>query len=54
MAQWTDLQQIEKFVNRTRLYATSEKSGGLHLAEPSLMAGGQVGWQTKFGRGLKY
>ena len=45
-----DLQRIEKFLNRTRLYVTFEKSGGLHLVEPSLMAG----WLTKFGRGLKY
>ena len=43
-----------KFVNGTRLYITCEKSGGLHLAEPSLMAGRQAGWQTKFGRGLKF
>jgi len=62
MAQWTDLQRIEKFVNRTRLYATCEKSGGLHLVEPGLTAGWQAGrlagrlagWLTKFGRGLKY
>ena len=39
MAKWRNLQQIEKFVNRTRLYVTCEKSGGLYLAEPSLMAG---------------
>ena len=39
MAQWTDLQRIEKFVNGTRLYIICEKSGGLHLAEPGLMAG---------------
>ena len=39
MAQCTDLQRIEKFINRTRLCATSEKSGGLHLAEPGLTAG---------------
>ena len=39
MAQWMNLQRIEKFVNGMRLYATCEKSGGLHLAEPSLMAG---------------
>ena len=50
MAQGTNLQQIEKFVNRTQLYITFEKSGGLHLAEPSLMAG----WPTKFGHGLKF
>ena len=39
MAQWMNLQQIEKFVNETRLYITCEKSGGLHLAEPGLTAG---------------
>ena len=39
MAQWMNLQQIENFVNGTRLYKTCEKSGGLHLAEPVLMAG---------------
>ena len=43
MAQWTDLQQIEKIVNRMQLYATCEKSGGLHLAEPGLAAGWQAG-----------
>ena len=58
MAQWMNLQQIEKFVNGTQLYITSEKSGGLHLAEPGLMAGWQAsrqaGWPAKFGRGLKF
>ena len=48
MAQWMNLQRMEKFVNGTRLYITCEKSGGLHLAEPSLMAswlaGRQAGW----------
>ena len=39
MAQWMDFQRIEKFINQTRLYATCEKSGGLHLAKPSLTAG---------------
>ena len=39
MTQWTNLQQIEKFINRMRLHATCEKSGGLHLVEPGLMAG---------------
>ena len=29
----------KKFVNWTQLYITCEKSGGLHLAEPGLMAG---------------
>ena len=40
MAKWKDLQWIEKFVNRTQLYATCEKSRGLHLLE----AGPTVGW----------
>ena len=42
MAQWMNLQRIEKLVNGTRLYITCEKSGGLHLAEPGLMAGWQA------------
>ena len=37
MAQWMNLQRIEKFVNGTRLYITCEKSGDLHLVEPGLM-----------------
>ena len=56
MAQWMNLQRIEKFVNGTRLYITCEKSGGPHLAEPRLTAGWLAGWLagrlTKFGRGL--
>ena len=43
MAQWTNLQQIEKFVNPTQLYITYGKSGWLHLAEPGLMAVRQSG-----------
>ena len=39
MAQWTNLQQIENFVNWTQLYITCEKSGGLDLAESGLTAG---------------
>ena len=39
MAQWINLQRIEKFVNGTRLYITCEKSKGLHLAELGLTAG---------------
>ena len=54
MAQWMNLQRIEKFVNRTRLYATCEKSGGLHLVEPGLTVGRPSVRQTKFGRGLKF
>ena len=34
-----------KFVNQMRLYATCEKSGGLHLMEPGLTEG----WLMKFG-----
>ena len=39
MAWWMNLQGIEKFVNRMRLYIACEKSGGLYLVEPGLMAG---------------
>ena len=46
MAQWMNLQWIKKFVNGMRLYITCEKSGGLHLAEPGLMAGWQAGRQA--------
>ena len=46
MVQWTNLQRIEKFENRTRLYITCEKSGGLYLAEPGLTAGWLAGWQA--------
>ena len=46
MAQWMNLQRIEKFVNRTRLYITCEKPGGLHLAEPDLTTGRQAGQQN--------
>ena len=35
-----------KFVNWMRLYITCEKSRGLHLVEPGLMAGRQAGWQN--------
>ena len=48
MAQWTNLQRIEKFENLARLYISCEKSGGLYLAEPGLMAGWLAGWL--FGR----
>ena len=44
MAQWMNLQQIEKLVNGMRLYITCEESRGLHLAEPGLTAGRQAGW----------
>ena len=42
MAQWTNVQWIEKFENQTRLYITCGKSGGRN---PVLR---QAGWQ--FGR----
>ena len=44
MAQWMNLQRIEKFVNGTRLYITCQEFGGLHLAEPGLTAGWLAGW----------
>ena len=43
MAQWTNLQWIEKFENLARLYINCEKSRGLYLAEPGLMAGWLAG-----------
>ena len=43
MVQWTNLQRTKKFVNSMKLYRTCEKSGGLHVAEPGLMAGRQAG-----------
>ena len=48
MAQWTNLQRIVKFENRTQFYITCGKSGGLYLAEPGLTAGWLAVWQ--FGR----
>ena len=39
MAQWTNLERIEKFINWMRLHIFCEKSGGLHLAEPGFTAG---------------
>ena len=44
MAQWMNLQRIEKFINGMQLYITCKKSGGLHLAEPGLTAGRQASW----------
>ena len=43
MVHWTNLQRIKIFVNPARLYIISERSGGLHLVEPGLMAGRQSG-----------
>ena len=39
----------QAFVNRTQLYITCEKSGGLHLVELGLIVGRQAGWLTKLG-----
>ena len=41
MAQWTNLQWIERFVNPTRLYITCEKSGGPHLPDWVLQKAGR-------------
>ena len=51
MAQWMDIQRIEKFENATRLYINCEKSGGLYL---TWSYGRLAGRLTKFGRGLKF
>ena len=42
MVQWTNLQQIEKFINQMQLYITCEKPGGLYPVEPGLTAGRQA------------
>ena len=42
MAQWMNLQWIEKFKNPMRLYINCEKSGGLYLVEPDLTAGSML------------
>ena len=44
MAQWTNLDQNNIFVNPTRLTLLYEKSGAIHLAELGLTAGRQAGW----------
>ena len=54
MAQWMNLQLIEKFENSAGLYINCENSGGLYLAEPGLTAGWLAGWQTKFAQGLRF
>ena len=46
MAQWMNLQRIEKFENPVRLYINCEKSGGLYLVEPGLTAGWLAGRQN--------
>ena len=44
MAQWTNLNQNNIFVNPMLLPLLCEKSGAIHLAEPGLTAGRQAGW----------
>ena len=39
MAQWINLQRINRFVNPMRWYISGEKSGDLYLAEPGLTEG---------------
>ena len=46
MVQWTNLQQIKRFVYLTQLYITCEKSGGLHQVEPGFTAVRQSGRQN--------
>ena len=46
MAQWTNLQRNNGFVNPTPFPMLCEKSGALHLAEPGLTAGRQAGRQA--------
>ena len=48
MAQWTNLNRNNIFVNPTWLPLLCEKSGAIHLAEPGLTAGRLAGWQTKY------
>ena len=43
MVQWMNLQWIEKLKNPARLYINCEKSGGLYLVKPGLMAGWLAG-----------
>ena len=43
MAQWTNLNWNNIFVNLMWLPLLYEKSGAIHLAEPGLMAGRQAG-----------
>ena len=44
MEQWTNLNQNNIFINRTRFPLLCEKSGAIHLVEPGLTAGRQAGW----------
>ena len=46
MAQWKNIQRINRFVNPTLPYISSKQSGGLYLAEPDLAAGWVAGRQN--------
>ena len=46
MAQWTNLNRNNSFVNPTWLPLLCEKSGAIHLAQPGLTAGRQAGRQA--------
>ena len=50
MAQWTNLNQNNIFVNLMLLPLLCEKSGAIHLAEPGLTAGWLrlAGWQMRY------
>ena len=45
MAQWVNRLRNKIFVNAPPLPLLCEISGPLHLAQPSLTAGWQAGWQ---------
>ena len=46
MAQWTNVNRNNRFINLPPLPWMSEVSGTIHLALPGLMAGKQAGWLT--------
>ena len=46
MAQWVNRLRNNIFVNTPPLPLLCEISGALHLAQPSLTAGKQAGWET--------
>ena len=46
MAQWVNRLRNNIFVNPPPLPLSCEISGALHLAQPGLTAGWQVGWQA--------
>ena len=47
MAQWTNLNQNNSYVDPWRLPLLCGISGALHLVLVDLMAGRLAGWQTK-------